>query len=190
MKIRDGPPVPLHVFHFMPRVGVEPTHKRFLRPPPLPLGYRGLSNDGANALSRIRTCTAVLLGHGPLPNWATRALEASEIFRWTPVGVEPTFPGCRPGVLPLDDGPVGACGCQRTLREGVEPSASAFGGPRSDPVELPQLVPLHRTGIEPAQLRLKGGGSAVELPVLLRVHPAHAPGGIRTPSRPFRRRLL
>ena len=25
---------------FMPRVGFEPTHKRFLRPPPLPLGYR------------------------------------------------------------------------------------------------------------------------------------------------------
>ena len=27
----------------MPRVGFEPTHKRFLRPPPLPLGYRGHS---------------------------------------------------------------------------------------------------------------------------------------------------
>jgi hypothetical protein len=25
----------------MPRVGFEPTHKRFLRPLPLPLGYRG-----------------------------------------------------------------------------------------------------------------------------------------------------
>jgi hypothetical protein len=25
---------------------------------------------------------------------------------WTPEGVEPSFPGCRPGVLPLDDGPI------------------------------------------------------------------------------------
>jgi hypothetical protein len=31
-------------FSIVPRVGVEPTRKRFLRPPPLPLGYRGWTN--------------------------------------------------------------------------------------------------------------------------------------------------
>ena len=84
-----------------------------------------------SALSRIRTCNTVLLGHGPLPGWGYQSVCRSQ---WTPVGIEPTFPGCRPGVLPLDDGPMS----HAALREGIEPSASAFGGPRSDPVELPQ----------------------------------------------------
>lgn len=62
----------------MPRVGFEPTRKRFLRPPPLPLGYRGVeprtdrAEDGPallgfNALSRIRTCITASLSRGPLP---------------------------------------------------------------------------------------------------------------------------
>ena len=41
-------------------------------------------------------------------------------------GVEPSFPGCRPGVFPLDDSPNFSA-----LRDGFEPSSSAFGGPRS-----------------------------------------------------------
>ena len=81
----------------LPRVGFEPTRKRFLRPPPLPLGYRGRIHS---ALSRTRTCNNVTLNHAPLPDWATRATRP-----WTPEGFEPSFPGCRPGVLPLDDGP-------------------------------------------------------------------------------------
>src|SRR5213075_3252580 len=46
---------------------------------------------------------------------------------------------------------------------------------------------LHRAGFEPASLRLKVGGSAVELSVRI---VRSAPGGIRTPSRLFRRELL
>lgn len=70
-------------------------------------------------------------------------------------------------------------------REGVEPSPSAFGEPCSGPVELPQPklcepprlllstinCSMHRAGLEPTFLRLKGGGSAIELPVrALRMH--------------------
>jgi hypothetical protein len=68
---------------------------------------------------------------------------------WTPEGIEPSFPGCRPGVFPLDDAPVrlaslahggpftqlDACTERakrvEVLREGLEPSPSAFGEPRS-----------------------------------------------------------
>jgi hypothetical protein len=64
----------------MPQAGFEPAPKRFLRPPPLPLGYcgpwHGLSRPcllSFSALSRTRTCTNVTLNHAPLPNWATRA---------------------------------------------------------------------------------------------------------------------
>src|SRR4051812_13638119 len=84
----------------MPWVGVEPTRKRFLRPPPLPLGYHGSS-----ALSRSRTCNNVTLDHAPLPSWAIRANVVHPTKPVEPEGVEPSFPGCKPGVFPLDDGP-------------------------------------------------------------------------------------
>jgi hypothetical protein len=55
----------------MPRVGFEPTHKRFLRPPPLPLGYRdpstALRAGRISAPGRTRTCNNVILDHAPLP---------------------------------------------------------------------------------------------------------------------------
>lgn len=89
---------------------------------------------------------------GALPVQPT--LRCSEPNKWTPEGIEPSFPGCRPGVFPLDDGPFDSLcslragpstqfarsGRTHTLmsREGIEPSASAFGEPRSDPIELPQ----------------------------------------------------
>lgn len=45
---------------------------------------------------------------------------------WIPEGLEPSSPGCKPSVFP-----VGRRTHTRVLREGFEPSASAFGGPRS-----------------------------------------------------------
>ena len=42
LVLSDEPLLINHLLPFtLPRVGFEPTHKRFLRPPPLPLGYRG-----------------------------------------------------------------------------------------------------------------------------------------------------
>ena len=171
--------------------------------------------------------------------------------QWTPEGIEPSSAGCKPAVFPLDDGPEVVPGDFRprftaVLREGIEPSTSAFGGPRSDPVELPQrplrhirsravrspgspgrirtcnrpvlsrpplpswatgpinpsltqsrAPSLHRAGFEPASVRLKAGGSAVELSVRRKRRAKQgarrvpcAPGGIRTPSRLLRRELL
>src|SRR5689334_20247781 len=81
-----------------------------------------------SALSRIRTCNNGILGPAPLPVLGYQSI------KWTPEGIEPSFPGCKPGVFPLDDGPI----VFFMLREGFEPSAPAFGGPCSDPVELPQ----------------------------------------------------
>ena len=60
--------------------------------------------------------------------------QSGRSLQWTPEGIEPSLAGCKPVVFPLDDGPISTF----MLREGVEPSASAFGGPRSDPIELPQ----------------------------------------------------
>src|SRR5437868_2010724 len=48
--------------------------------------------------------------------WATRAL--ARLSQWMPEGLEPSSPGCKPGVLPLDDGPK----LFHVLREGLEPS--------------------------------------------------------------------
>src|SRR5206468_996894 len=45
----------------------------------------------------------------PRPNSIHRIGRHSRSYgysHWTPEGVEPSFPGCRPGVFPLDDGPV------------------------------------------------------------------------------------
>lgn len=79
----------------------------------------GLPRQPAHsALSRIRTCNNVTLDHAPLPSWAIRA--------------------SRPGHRSLGSLRSSARDAVPMLREGIEPSASAFGGPRSDPVELPQ----------------------------------------------------
>ncbi len=58
------------------------------------------------------------------------------------------------------------------LREGLEPSSPGFGGRRSvqlsyrnSALGTQHYPPMHRAGLEPASLRLKGGGSAVELSV-------------------------
>ena len=55
----------------MPQAGVEPATARFLRPPPLPLGYCGSPANRhrftVSALSRSRTCTDADLGRAPLP---------------------------------------------------------------------------------------------------------------------------
>ena len=45
-------------------------------------------------------------------NWATEASCRPE--DWIPEGLEPSSPGCKPGVLPLDDGPV--CSFFRAFR--------------------------------------------------------------------------
>ena len=143
----------------MPQAGFEPARGWFLRPLPLPLGYCGrprgqrlahssCSGQDSNLHQRDSRSRASA-------GWATGApLHFSE---WTPEGVEPSSAGCKPAVLPLDDGPI----CFSVLREGVEPSTSAFGGPRSDPIELPQ--------------RLLGTTAST---------PSRSPGRIRTCNRP------
>ena len=104
-------------------------------------------------------------------------------------------------------------------REGIEPSTSAFGEPRSGPVELPQRIVLqwskqdsnlHLPGsgpgasagwatgplIQPARIRMHRAGLE---PATLRLKASgstfelsvpNAPGGTRTLSRLFRRELL
>lgn len=84
----------------MPQAGVEPAPARFLRPPPLPIG---LLRPLPHALSRTRTCIYVTLDHAPLPVWATRASThlAQTCDSMESEGIEPSSPGCRPGVLPV-----------------------------------------------------------------------------------------
>src|SRR3954471_4109957 len=84
----------------MPQAGFEPAHKRFLRPPPLPLGYCGqlqCSEQDSNLHHRDSRSRASI-------GWATGACLHAH-FQWTLEGVEPSLSGCRPDVLPLDDGP-------------------------------------------------------------------------------------
>ena len=100
---------------FMPQAGFEPAPARFLRPPPLPLGYCGFS-----ALSRIRTCNTGILSPRPLPAWATRA------FSGPRRDSNPHLLGANQASCHWTTGP-----CFSALREGFEPSSSAFGGPRS-----------------------------------------------------------
>src|SRR5260221_14269147 len=112
----------------MPRVGFEPTRKRFLRPPPLPLGYRG-SLFCSCATARQCSEQDSNLQHRASRTRASTGLGYQSVCvspQWTPVGVEPTFPGCRPGVLPLDDGPVFSCsvaGRVRTFSLGLRMAA-------------------------------------------------------------------
>src|SRR6185503_1884428 len=75
----------------------------------------------------------------------------------------------------------------RTLREGFEPSSSLLRRPALVRSSCRNL--LHRAGVEPASLRLKGDGSAIELPVLL-PQLRNAPGGTRTHSPLLRREPL
>jgi hypothetical protein len=189
----------------MPQAGFEPAPARFLRPPPLPLGYCGprCSEQDSNLHlrdSRSRAST----------NWAIRATGRRR-------DSNPHRLGASQGSCRLDDGPVLSC---RGKGSNLQPrpsegralvrlsyrNAKHFSGPsriRTCTWPLLRRLPLplgywtvlqftcsirraamHRAGLEPATLRLKAGGSAVELSVLT------APGGIRTLSRLFRRELL
>lgn len=62
---------------------------RFSRPVPVQSGKPSVSASSMN--HRHYSCRT-LLSH-------------TNVNSWTPEGVEPSSPGCRPGVLPLDDGP-------------------------------------------------------------------------------------
>lgn len=44
--------------------------------------------------------------------------QPSDRSKWTPEGIEPSFPGCKPGVFPLDDGPIfnSCCGKDSNLQ--------------------------------------------------------------------------
>src|SRR5947207_10446272 len=82
-----------------------------------------------SALSRIRTCILVTLIHAPLPV----GLPERSFLTVDPGGIRTLISWVqarRPAGL--DDGPVI---WQPALREGVEPSSPAFGGPGSDPLE-------------------------------------------------------
>lgn len=93
------------------------------------------SQPSTSALSRGRTCNNVFLRHAPLPvglpeHRTRQSMDAGgnrTLISWVQTK---GLPVRRRAHFQLP-----------ALREGVEPSASAFGGPRSDPVELPQRLP-------------------------------------------------
>ncbi len=74
---------------------VEATVLSTLNSLPTPFQPKGLRAPG-----RIRTCTNLILSQAPQPLGYR-----SDLRSWTTEGIEPSFPGCRPGVFPLDDGP-------------------------------------------------------------------------------------
>ncbi len=112
----------------MPQAGFEPAPARFLRPPPLPLGYCGRVLQ--NALSRTRTCTNVILDHAPLP-FGLPEQPALFAVQWSRRDSNPRFLVAGQASYQLDHGPTFLRFFLHMLREGFEPSSSAFGGPRS-----------------------------------------------------------
>lgn len=151
-------------FLFMPQAGFEPALLRFLRPPPLPLGYCGHSiadrqsaiANSCNALGRIRTCTSR----------ESQSRTLSEIGlpepHWSPEGIEPSSPGCKPSMSQLDHttAPFLSPCCGKGSNLQPRPSE----GRALHPIELPQLnfashqsqignrqfLAMPRAGFEPA----------------------------------------
>src|SRR5439155_17645470 len=91
-----------------------------------------------SALSRIRTCTLVTLIHAPLPVGLPERIVFQRFQRsgsWrdsNPHLLGANQASCRVGRRTRFFKPA--------LREGFEPSSPAFGGPCSDPIELPQQI--------------------------------------------------
>lgn len=139
----------------MPQAGFEPAPSRFLRPPPLPLGYCGLFPLPVRwERARERVCSPQCseqdsnLQRRDSQSRASAGLGYQSITRRStrPSGsrreLNPHLLGANQVSSRLDDGPGLRVdtrpGWFSVLREGIEPSTSAFGGPRSGPVELPQ----------------------------------------------------
>jgi hypothetical protein len=134
------------------------------------------------------------------------------VNQWTPEGIEPSFPGCKPGVFPLDDGPMFLChvaGRIRTFSPGLRRAVLV-------PVELPQRLSLvlcpwsfvlascfskgQRTNDHghlsngPGRIRtctnLILSQAPLPIGLLNRFSPSTAPGRTRTRIRPLKRRRL
>lgn len=130
------------------------------------------------ALSRSRTCNNVTLDHAPLPIGLPERRER----QWTPEGVEPSSPGCRPGVFPLDDGPrmLHAAGRSRTFTPGLR-RAMLFRLSYRNARWSRQDSNLQQPDSE--------SGASAEFGLLNRRW-CHAPGGTRTRTPPLKRRML
>ena len=98
----------------MPQAGFEPAPARFLRPPPLPLGYCGHLFRRACTQRRRRICTSAHpqcseqdsnLHQRDSHSRASAGWATGAFVQWTAEGIEPSLSGCRPEVFPLDDGP-------------------------------------------------------------------------------------
>ena len=112
---------------------------------------------------------------------------------WMPEGIEPSSPGCKPGVFPLDDGPVVIQRCGKGSNLQPRPSegralvrlsyhsffaspqetrlvaygfrARLVGGALRSGSIVHLMDTVHPAGFEPASVRVRTGGSAVELQV-------------------------
>ena len=115
-----------------------------------------------SAPSRIRTCNTGHLGPAPLPvglpeRRHSRARRVSGARQWMPEGVEPSSPGCKPSVFPLDDGPVlsfSAAGRDRTFNLGLRRAALWIR------LSYRNVMSVPRAGLEPAPV----AGGASETP--------------------------
>jgi hypothetical protein len=81
--------------------GIRTHTKTVLETAASAVGLPRLIGNRLSAPGRIRTCNNVTLIHAPLPFGPPKL----KVSQWTPEGFEPSCPGCKPGVLPLDDGP-------------------------------------------------------------------------------------
>lgn len=179
----------------MPRAGFEPTPARFLRPPPLPVGLP--RHHYNHAPGRIRTCINATLDRTPLPIGLPKPTRT----KWTTEGVEPSFPGCRPGVLPLDDAP--NISLHTNLFSSYVFSCRGKGSnlqPR--PSESRALIPIELPQLRLASSQIQNGPGRIRtctnlilskapLPIgLLNRNLFHAPGRNRTCIVPLKRRRL
>src|SRR5262245_12831670 len=91
----------------------------------------------SSALSRIRTCIIVILGHEPLPNWATRASQRCTLNRskWSRRDSNPHPLGASQGSSQLEDGPKVFRRCEKDSNLQPRPSEG-----RARPFELSQHI--------------------------------------------------
>ena len=121
----------------VPQAGFEPARARFLRPPPLPLGYCGLRpregeapaeprTPSVSALSWIRTSNTGNLSPGPLPGWATRA---HRLLTGCRRESNPHLLGASQASSQLDDGPITFFSKRCGKDSNLHPPASEAGAP-------------------------------------------------------------
>ena len=102
-----------------------------------------------STLGRIRTCNNGHLGPAPLPVGLPERVARSQ---WMPEGLEPSFPGCKPGVFPVRRRThvvAQRCGKGSNLQPRPSEGRALFRlSYRNEPARSPVKVP--RAGFEPA----------------------------------------